>query len=379
MHYVNATESYVGLQKTLLASCLNGLLYGTLIMGLELGIFGAVSLALTRFENYRTQSEFESSYVFKMFFFIWVDGYLWYWLLGLVHIPLIRYYAQSDGSISEDLVSRMTFFGVKLFTGSTTVEEWVLSFESAVTFQTMATNFGMLAIENLLPVLGVWASRRRWLRHLRAARKRASWPLLREALLGDRRDERLWATVEQVRQVLWEGNREPYDTFWDLYDTVLYLGYTSVLPLLFPPTPLLILLNNMLEVRTDIAKVGTCQRPVPRAAADLGEWEKCLWFQNYAAVLQVALFTTLSTETLEKVWFTDPTNRYYFVDGKLTLSVRLAVAFGFGAAMYLGIFIIRSLMGGEPEAEADERRRARARRARHERLRDERQCVRVCT
>eukprot|EP00965_Chrysotila_dentata_P162415 5364174-Pleurochrysis_carterae.AAC.2 len=56
----------------------------------------------------------------------------------------------------------------------------------------------------------------------------------------------------------------------------------------------------MLEVRTDIAKVGTCQRPVPRAAADLGEWEKCLWFQNYAAVLQVALFTTLSTETLEK-------------------------------------------------------------------------------
>ena len=73
------------------------------------------------------------------------------------------------------------------------------------------------------------------------------------------------------------------------YSQVLYLGYVSVLSLLQPLVPTLLFVNNMLEVRTDIIKIGTYQRPVPRTSRDLGEWEKCLWFQNYAAVLQAGL------------------------------------------------------------------------------------------
>ena len=48
-------------------------MYGSIIMGLELLLFGAISRNLTEFENYRTQSEFESAYIFKMFFFVWVE------------------------------------------------------------------------------------------------------------------------------------------------------------------------------------------------------------------------------------------------------------------------------------------------------------------
>ena len=48
-------------------------------------------------------------------------------------------------------------------------------------------------------------------------------------------------------QVLWEGNRAPYDVFWDMYDAVLYLGYVSVLSLQQPLFPLIVFFNNMIE------------------------------------------------------------------------------------------------------------------------------------
>ena len=97
----------------------------------------------------------------------------------------------------------------------------------------------------------------------------------------------MWDTLLQLREVLWEGNRAPYDVFWDMYDVVLYLGYVSVLSLQQPLFPLIVFVNNMIEVRTDLTKMGTCQRPLPRTTKDLGEWEGCLWFQNFVAVLQV--------------------------------------------------------------------------------------------
>ena len=47
-------------------------------------------------------------------------------------------------------------------------------------------------------------------------------------------------------------------------------------------------------MRTDIIKIGTMQRPVPQTVRDLGEWEKCLWLQNYLAVLQARAAPSLS-------------------------------------------------------------------------------------
>ena len=78
MQYVHSTENFTGLTKTFLASGVNGALYGLGVMGLELFLFGAISRVMTEFENYRTQSEFERAYVFKMFFFVFIDGYLWW-------------------------------------------------------------------------------------------------------------------------------------------------------------------------------------------------------------------------------------------------------------------------------------------------------------
>ena len=50
---------------------------------------------------------------------------------------------------------------------------------------------------------------------------------------------------------------------------------------------LLFLINDLLEVRTDPIKIAMYQRPLPETKRDLGEWERCLWFQLYVAVPQV--------------------------------------------------------------------------------------------
>jgi len=385
LHYVNAVEYYTGIQKTLIASALNGLMYGLIIMGLELLLFGAISRVLTEFENYRTQSEFESAYVFKMFFFVWVDGYLWYWILGLVHIPIVREHSGPDGRIDPAFARQTTIFGWRVFNeGTTTVDQWIHSFETSVTFQVAGSNTLILALENLLPVLWVWWVRSRWNAHIRRARRSLNWPLLRRVIptagrggangkgaggTGGACEAAVWDTLLQLREVLWEGNRAPYDVFWDMYDAVLYLGYVSVLSLQQPLFPLIVFINNMIEIRTDLTKIGTCQRPLPRTTKDLGEWEGCLWFQNFLAVLQVSLFIVFSTEALETVWFTDSSNPHYFVDGRLTVYVRLSVAFGFCVLLLGAIFVIRNTMGELPrDAGLQRLRRMRL----HSTLRDRR-------
>ena len=102
-------------------------------MVLELGLFRHISGLLSEFENWQLQSEYESAYVFKVFFFIFVDGYLWYWVLGFFHIPVIRYNSLPDGTMDPEFAEAFSLFGLRVFSSSTTLDEWVDSFEYSIT------------------------------------------------------------------------------------------------------------------------------------------------------------------------------------------------------------------------------------------------------
>ena len=83
-------------------------------------------------------------------------------------------------------------------------------------------------------------------------------------------------------------------------------------------------------------------------------------------MLQVALFTTVSTDTVETILFTDRTNPQLYVDGKLTMCARLTVAFFFSAFMFLAILLICALMESPPveagaDHDADEAQRSKMR------------------
>ena len=82
-------------------------------------------------------------------------------MLGFVHIPTVYYNALPDGTISADATA-VTVFGVHVFSSSTTLEEWLYSFESSVSFHVFGVNFAMLALENALPLLLAHLTRKRW-------------------------------------------------------------------------------------------------------------------------------------------------------------------------------------------------------------------------
>jgi len=368
VQYVTSTEFFTGLTRKFLASGVNSLLYGFVIMVLELGLFRHISGLLSEFENWQLQSEYESAYVFKVFFFIFVDGYLWYWVLGFFHIPIIRENSLPDGTMSPAFADHFTIFGIRLFSSSTTVDEWVYSFEYSITLHVVGVNFAMLALENLLPILlAIYGSRRWKYASRRLAKRRPEIGAITGRCDIDGSNFVASAQVEQLRSVLLEGNQETYNTFWDMYDLVLYTGYQSVMSLLQPMTPFLFLINDLLEVRTDPIKIAAYQRALPQTKRDLGEWERCLWFQLYAAVLQVALFISFSTQTLEKLWYTDSDDPAYFVNGRLTVAARLSVAFGLCGFMYLCIMVIRGALSQLPEDTVEKHERekmAAARRVR---------------
>lgn len=127
--------------------------------------------------------------------------------------------------MSPEFAKHFTIFGIRVFSSSTTVDEWVYSFEYSITLHVVGVNFFMLALENLLPVLLEKYNYYQWRREAESLAKRrpeiseicGRWDNLRNRFVAS--DQ-----VEQLRRVLREGNQERYNTFWDMYDLVLYTG-----------------------------------------------------------------------------------------------------------------------------------------------------------
>ena len=75
---------------------------------------------------------------------------------------------------------------------------------------------------------------------------------------------------------------------------------------------------------------------------------------------QVALFISFSTQTLERLWYTDSDDPAYFVDGHLTVAARLSVAFGLCGFMYACIMLIRAMLAHLPDETAEKHEREKA-------------------
>lgn len=71
---------------------------------------------------------------------------------------------------------------------------------------------------------------------------------------------------------------EPYDpvmgTLMDYAELAVQFGYVTLFVVAFPLAPVLALLNNYVETRSDAFKMlSQLRRPVPRGAEDIGSWQ----------------------------------------------------------------------------------------------------------
>jgi len=91
-----------------------------------------------------------------------------------------------------------------------------------------------------------------------------------------------------------QAERDRYaNTIDDMSELIIQFGYATLFVMAFPITPLLAIVNNIIEMKVDATNlVKTSQRPDPNGSYGLGSWNGVLQFFSIVAVgTNVALIT----------------------------------------------------------------------------------------
>eukprot|EP01083_Nonionella_stella_P022719 62790_1 len=83
-----------------------------------------------------------------------------------------------------------------------------------------------------------------------------------------------------------EAEKDRYeDTIDDMSELIIQFGYVTLFVMAFPLTPLLAIVNNVIEMKVDATNlVATSQRPHPNGSFGLGSWNGILGFFSVIAV-----------------------------------------------------------------------------------------------
>jgi len=98
-----------------------------------------------------------------------------------------------------------------------------------------------------------------------------------------------------------ELGMEDYDSpFSDFDEVIIQYGYATLFVVALPLTPLLYLINNIVEMYLDSYKLcKLTRRPEPRGAVDIGTWQAMLNLQGYLAVVSnCALITLVANQSI---------------------------------------------------------------------------------
>ena len=253
--------------RLVFASALNPLLYAVIVMVGLLTMFNYISHKLCVFENYRTDKEFKDQWTLKMFFFIYVDGYMMFWILSLYHIPLAMYTAFED-------LSGISVAGVRLYYKEHQLDAYMDQLAAVCFTAIVVVQVLTYGLENILPFV------------------------LKNAETKKKTKERAGLSPHEIhlQKVCDEAERGGFGLFEDWYDVTLFLSYGTVYSLLFPLAPMVNYINNVIEQRTDLSKmIEISRRPDSRKVNNIGMWESCMVFQSYANVLQIALVGVISS------------------------------------------------------------------------------------
>ncbi|TYZ67969.1 hypothetical protein PybrP1_011877 [[Pythium] brassicae (nom. inval.)] len=134
--------------------------------------------------------------------------------------------------------------------------------------------------------------------------------------------------LEQASDKAWEeAELQTYDTFEDYTEMLIQFGYVSFFSLAFPLAPLLALVNNVVELRTDAFKLCHAkQRPIAHKASDIGVWFHVLQLMSVLAVLTNCLHVAFTTTLLERLFAWSLSSSVEAVT--VTATTKVWVAFG---------------------------------------------------
>lgn len=208
-------------------------------------LYKRVAVYLNEWENYRTETDYENALILKAFLFEWINSY--------ATLIYIAFFKQSDTGLSCGEDSCMSELRIQL--GMVFVTQLVIN------------NF----IELAKPLFS----------NCRASKKMATKEDLDSQISGPEEEYAL----------------ETYSSpFSDFDEIVIQYGYATLFVVALPITPLLYLVNNIVEMYLDSYKLcKLTRRPIPRGASNIGTWQAMLNLQGYLAVVSNCILITLVT------------------------------------------------------------------------------------
>lgn len=296
------------------------MLYGLLIPVLDF-VFTKWARAMTNWENHRTISRYHSHLILKVFSF------------RFVHIfASLYYYAFVDYARADNLLR----VAIQLASFMVAGQLWKNVMETLYPFvrrrwhvaqKKKLTNaqFSNSAVFNASIGSNMTSSSG-------AHRRRSDAVMLahsagRMAGAGNAVIHEQCVRLEQASDKAWEeAALSAYDTFEDYAEMLIQFGYVSFFSLAFPLAPLLALVNNVVELRTDAFKLCHAkQRPLAHKASGIGIWLHVLQLMSVLAVLTNCLHIAFTTTLLEQL----------FPNHKVTSTTKVWLAFGVEHLMLL--------------------------------------------
>lgn len=99
-----------------------------------------------------------------------------------------------------------------------------------------------------------------------------------------------------------ECKKPPYEnTMEDMAEMAIQFGYVSLFCMAFPLSPLLALINNVIEIKVDLSNlVYDHQRPIPRGATGLGVWVNIFeQWTTFAVVVNIGLYSFCTNDAMQ--------------------------------------------------------------------------------
>jgi len=249
---------------------------------------------LNDWENYRTESEYLNNLTFKIFAFYFVNSYTSLYYLAFIKNGFFVFYS---GLLQDSCKSGNK---VNFIISNGCPDE--VSLQLATTL--LVNMFVGQAQEVLVPYLKTQ---------------------VQLILLKRKTDEEIVKGLP-----IWErdSKKDDFDgTLAEYAEMVIQYGYITIFAAMFPPAPLLAVLNNTVEIRTDAFKiVNGVTRPRYRGAQNIGTWYYILEFLGIVAVITNCALIGLS---FELIYLLTSSNAVWTISIALLLEhVLLAMKFG---------------------------------------------------
>ncbi|CAM9174547.1 unnamed protein product, partial [Ectocarpus fasciculatus] len=288
-------------------------------------VYGKVAVKLTHRENHRTDTEYEDSLIAKIFVFQFVNSYTSFYYLAFIAPYLPRPPSLNDDGAEGDFIGECGFDDC---------------------MKPLALNLGIifgvaLTVNNAMEV---------------------GLPLLQNYM--KQREESKGTTGEATIPEQ-QYNLLAYEvishSIQDYAEVAVQFGYMTIFIVALPASCLVSLINNFVEMKIDGWKLcHVYQRPIPRSAEDIGNWQAVMSIISVIAIVTNAGLICFTMDVLddfslsERIWI-------FFTFQWLLILVQQLIAYvipdephDFIIQRQRTAFIVEKVINKVPDEEDDE-------------------------